>query len=366
MKLYLIAGEDSGDLHAKNLIVAMRERQPDLEVRGVGGDQMQRQGVKLMAHIRDINFMGFLEVLRNLRTIRKLFKTVKEDIKSWRPDAVILIDYPGFNLRMAKFLNRQGIRTFYYISPQVWAWKKGRVKTIRRYTERMYVILPFEKAFFAKEGLEVDFVGHPLLDAIGEVGEEKVEPPVIALLPGSRKQEIRKMLPVMLQMVDRFPDYQFTIAGAPSMLPDFYREIIGDMPVKLVMNKTYDVLRQASYALVTSGTATLETGLFRVPQVVCYRGNPLSFFIGKRLVNVKFISLVNLILGREAVRELIQTEFTVENLARELKNLFVDETRIRIQQDYQELWEKLGNSGASKRTAEYMLSRIKSPWISGE
>lgn len=359
MKLYVIAGEDSGDLHTGNLIRAMKARQPDMQCRGVGGEQMKSAGTKLVAHVKDINFMGFWEVIRNLRTIRKLFKTVESDILSWQPDAVLLVDYPGFNLRIARFLSERGIRVFYYISPQVWAWKKGRVKKIRQYVERMFVILPFEQEFYAKEGVEVDFVGHPLLDVIDEqVESNSQDKPIIALLPGSRKQEITRMLRPMLGLVSRFPTYRFVIAGAPSQTESFYRSIMGNSPVELRMNQTYDILQAASYAVVTSGTATLETALFRVPEVVCYRGAWISYQIGKRLVNVDYISLVNLILGRKAVEELIQGDFTTDRVEKELRKLMEEQRQQRIQKDYAELRQLLGNSGASERVAELLLERM--------
>jgi lipid-A-disaccharide synthase len=359
MKLYLIAGEDSGDLHGSNLLKALRAQQPDLAIRGVGGDKLQSEGMELVAHVQDINFMGFWEVLRNLRTIRRLFDTVKKDIQSWQPDAVVLIDYPGFNIRMLPFLRDLGLQIFYYISPQVWAWKKGRVKTLRQYVDRMMVILPFEKAFYAREGMEVDFVGHPLLDAISHETPVQKSGKKIALLPGSRKQEIRRMLPVMLETVDRFADCEFTIAGAPSQPESFYRTILGERTerIALRMNQTYAVLQEADYALVTSGTATLETALFKVPQVVCYKGNPFSFAIGKRLVKVRFISLVNLILDRPLVKELIQRDFNVVSLERELGKLMQEKERERIRQGYEELAEKLGEGGASERAAELILRR---------
>lgn len=359
-KVYIIAGEDSGDLHGSNLIKALKNQNPEWKFKGIGGDKMLEEGVALVAHIKDTNFMGFAEVIKNLGTIRQLFKTVKSDIISWKPDAVILIDYPGFNLRMAKFIHKLGIKVLYYISPQVWAWKKGRVKTIKRYTDRMMVILPFEKDFYAREGLEVDFVGHPLLDAIDvqHQGLTIDQKPIIALLPGSRKQEIQRMLPVMLELVDEFPAFQFAVAGAPSQEQNFYRQIIGETPVELWMNRTYELLSKASYAVVTSGTATLETALFRVPEVVCYKGSTISYHIGKRLINIKFISLVNLILGRKAVEELIQHEYTPERVAKALQKLMASEGKSKMLKDYGELRDKLGNEGASERAAQVIIEAL--------
>ncbi|MEL6134211.1 MAG: lipid-A-disaccharide synthase [Bacteroidota bacterium] len=360
MKLYIIAGEDSGDLHAANLIRAIKVRTPRVRTRGVGGDQLAEVGTKLIAHVRDINFMGFWEVIRNLRTIRQLFSQVKEDIKQWQPDAAILVDYPGFNLRMAKFLKRQGIKVIYYISPQVWAWKKNRIKTIDRYVDEMLVILPFEGPFYEAEGLHVTFVGHPLLDVIPPMAPKAAAiTGTIALLPGSRKQEIKRMLPIMLALVPRFLEYRFVIAGAPSQTEEFYYPIMGDYPVDLVMNQTHDLLQKADYAIVTSGTATLETALFRVPEVVVYKGSKISYEIGKRLVKIPFISLVNLILGREAVRELIQDDCTPENIEAALRERMIIEQNQVLQTDYQELYEMLGAKGASIRAAEYIIRKIK-------
>lgn len=359
MKLYFIAGEDSGDLHTANLIKELKAMRPEVQLRGVGGDHMEAQGLNLVAHIRDINFMGFWEVITHLGIIRKLFKTVKADLMAWKPAAVVLVDYPGFNLRLLPFIKAMGIPVYYYISPQLWAWKKGRVKKIKKWVDRMFVILPFEKEFYAKEGLEVDFVGHPLMDAVGigegsEVKKITSEKPTIALLPGSRKQEIRSMLPVMLQMVQRFSAH-FIIAGAPSQTEEFYQDLIGEVPVELVMNQTYEVLKRADAALVTSGTATLETALFGVPEVVCYKGGWLSYQIGKRLVNVKFISLVNLILDRPAVVELIQNDFHADRLAAELQLLLEADKRTALVVDYAALRERLGGKGASRRVAEGIL-----------
>lgn len=363
MKIYIIAGEDSGDLHSSNLMKALKARENDLAFRGVGGDLMKAQGMKLVAHIEDINFMGFVEVVKNLKTIRQLFKTVEADIMDWQPDVVILVDYPGFNLRLAPFIKEHQIPLIYYISPQVWAWKKGRVKKIKTLVDRMMVILPFEKEFYAKEGLEVDFVGHPLLDVVGEervsesVSVEKLE--TIALLPGSRKQEIRRMLPVMLEASKAFPDKRFIIGGAPSRKRSFYEELLGEAKVDLWMNRTYELLEQADYAWVTSGTATLETALFKVPEVVCYKGSWLSFQIGKRLVNVKFISLVNLILDREAVKELLQAAFRPKQLIAEQNKLMSPERKAKLQADYDDLYARLGEKGASDRAARIVLETFK-------
>ncbi|MEM7656344.1 MAG: lipid-A-disaccharide synthase [Bacteroidota bacterium] len=358
MKLYFIAGEDSGDLHAANVMRAMQELQPGVSFRGVGGNQMEEVGQRQVAHVRDINFMGFWEVIRNLRTIRKLFQTVQADLLSWKPDAIVLVDYPGFNLRIAAFASKLGIPVLYYISPQLWAWKKGRVKKIQRFVDRLFVILPFEKEFYAKEGVEVEFVGHPLLDVIDEVGDTRREDDLIALLPGSRKQEINRLLPLMLKLPSHFPNHRFVIAGAPSQTQEFYQSLIGNQAVDLQMNATYDILQRASLAVVTSGTATLETALFGVPEVVVYKGSELSYQIGKRLVQVKFISLVNLILDRLAVRELIQHDASEANLVASLQALLEPETAAQLKADYADLQNLLGEAGASRRAAKSMLQII--------
>ena len=360
MKLYFIAGEDSGDLHGKNLINSLKKKATSLQTRGVGGEKMRAVGTELVAHIKDINFMGFWEVITNLGIIRKLFKTVKADIQKWKPDAVVLIDYPGFNLRMAKYLKERGIKVIYYISPQVWAWKKGRVKKIKKYVDQMLVILPFEKEFYQKEGVDVDFVGHPLLDEINLDTNLKDKEPIIALLPGSRQQEIKRMLPVMLETIQHFPNYNFVVAGAPSQKPEFYQSMIGTARAELVMNQTYDVLTNARYALVTSGTATLETALFDVPQVVCYRGSAISYHIGKRLVQIQFISLVNLILDQPLVRELIQYDFNINELVSSLKKIMDPEGEKTIRDGYTLLRQKLGDKGASDKAAQIIFNDLTS------
>ncbi len=356
MRIYLISGEDSGDLHTGNLLKAIRLQRPGWEFRGIGGDQMAAQGMALIAHVRDINYMGFAEVLRHLGDIRKLFKQVKSDVEAWKPDAVILTDYPGFNLRIARFFHEKGIPVYYYISPQLWAWKKGRIRHIRSFVKRMLVILPFEEKFYQKEGVEVDFVGHPLLDALADQPPRQPEKGVIALLPGSRKQEIKRMLPVFLEIARQFPALKFVIAGAPSQSAAFYEEIIGDAPVELAMNQTYAVLRRAEAALVTSGTATLETAMLGVPEVVCYRGSNLSYQIGKRLIKVPFISLVNLIVGKKLVEELIQQDMNPQRLQAELRALLTPEKQAALSSGYQELREKLGGAGASATAAEKIIS----------
>ncbi len=358
MKYYIIAGEASGDLHASNFVKALKRKNPDVELRGWGGDLMQEAGVDVVKHYRELAFMGFLEVAKNIRTILGNFKTCKEDILEYKPDAVILVDYPGFNLRMAKWLKINQIRVLYYISPQIWAWHQSRVKEIKKNVDRMFVILPFEQDFYAKNGMEVDFVGHPLLDVV-EGYVPKTLPLAgkkrIALLPGSRKQEISSVLPEMLGVVAHFPEYEFVIAGAPSQSDDFYRKVMSHHPlaqkIPILFGQTYDILAQADAALVTSGTATLEAALFEVPQVVCYKGSAISYAIAKRLVKVEYISLVNLIANEEIVKELIQNELNTTHLVQELSNILDAKNQPKIQANYKRLKQLLGNAGASERLA---------------
>ena len=370
MKYYLIAGEASGDLHGANLMRALAEIDPQAQFRFWGGDRMEAVGGKLIKHYRDLAFMGFWEVVTNLRTILRNIDLCKGDITAYQPDALIFIDYPGFNMRIAKWAKRQGIPTHYYISPQIWAWKENRIKAIRRDVDAMYVILPFEKDFYeGKHQYSVHFVGHPLLDAIAvrrEVSMEVFkrengldERPIIALLPGSRKQEIAKMLSVMLSVVGSYHPYQFVIAGAPSLGYDFYRQFIREENVHFVSGKTYDLLSHAHAALVTSGTATLETALFRVPEVVCYRGNWISYQIAKRVISLKYISLVNLIMDAPVVTELIQGDLNTRNLKVELDKLLDPAYRDKLQRDYQALRERLGNEGASRRTAQAIYDSLQ-------
>lgn len=365
MKYYIIAGEASGDLHGSNLMKALKQKDSTAEFRFWGGDLMAQQGGTLVKHYRDLAFMGFLEVAMNLRTILNNIKFCKEDIKNNRPDVLILVDYPGFNLRIAKFAKELGIKVVYYISPQLWAWKEGRVEIIKKYVDEMMVILPFEEDFYKKHGVHSRFVGHPLLDAISTLQNIDVEvfkkennlneKEIIALLPGSRKQEVEKMLEMMLSVRPYFKEYQFVIAGAPSLPKEFYQNYV-DENVHFVSNKTYDLLRCSKAALVTSGTATLETALLNVPEVVCYRGSKISYAIAKRLVkNIKYISLVNLIMDREVVKELIQNDLNTNNLVEELKKILETEKRTPLLRDYDLLREKLGGKGASENAADVIL-----------
>ena len=370
MKYYLIAGEASGDLHGANLMRALQQIDPKAEFRFWGGDRMEAVGGKLIKHYRDLAFMGFWEVVTNLRTILRNIDFCKRDITQYQPDALIFIDYPGFNMRIAKWAKQQGIPTHYYISPQIWAWKENRIKAIKRDVDAMYVILPFEKDFYEeKHQYPVHFVGHPLLDAIAarkEVSEEVFkrengldERPIIALLPGSRKQEIAKMLSVMLSVVESYHQYQFVIAGAPSLGYDFYKQFIKEENVHFVSGKTYDLLAHSYAALVTSGTATLETALFRIPEVVCYRGNWISYQIAKRVISLKYISLVNLIMDAPVVTELIQGALNTRNLKAELNKLLNADYREKLLKDYEALREKLGNEGASERTAQAIYDSLQ-------
>lgn len=370
MKYYIIAGEASGDLHASNLIKELKKQDTNAEFRCWGGDLMKAQGAEIVKHYSELAFMGFLEVLMNIRTILKNFKFCEKDILNYKPDAVILVDYPGFNMKIAEFTKKAGFKVFYYISPQIWAWKQGRVHKIKKIVDKMFVILPFEKEFYKRFDYDVEFVGHPLLDAINdETYKAKIsafrkdcgisDKPVIAILPGSRKQEILKMLPVMLKVVEKFPEYEFVIAGVSFLPKEFYEKIISDYNVKIVYGMTYLLLSNAHAALVTSGTATLETALFGVPEVVCYKGSAISFMLAKKLVKVNYISLVNLIMDKEVVKELIQQDFTSENLSNELLKILDKEKMEEMKLQYAELKNKLGASNASAKAAELMTKALK-------
>ncbi|MDD4602849.1 MAG: lipid-A-disaccharide synthase [Bacteroidales bacterium] len=370
MRYYLIAGEASGDLHASFLMKALKVEDPQATFRAWGGDLMHDQGAELVKHYRNLAFMGFMEVAIHLPVILKNFRFCERDILNYKPDALILIDYPGFNLRMAKFASKHGIRVFYYISPQLWAWRSSRVKTIKKYVDRMFVILPFEKEFYAKYKYPVDFIGHPLLDVICErmanaassdfrLRNSLTNHPIIALLPGSRKMEIEKMLHDMLSVKDYFLDYQFVIAAAPGIPQQFYEAWTRITEVRVVFNQTYDLLHHSEAALVTSGTATLETALMEVPQVVCYRGNYFSYLIARWVVKIKFISLVNLIAEKKVVEELIQSDLNKPHLIKSLKSILKDgANRKRIIRDYQEIKNRLGGSGASERAAHLMVQYL--------
>jgi lipid-A-disaccharide synthase len=369
MKYYIIAGEASGDLHGSNLIKALKKKDSTANIRCWGGDLMQQAGGDLAKHYKEMAFMGFLEVLKNIPSIFRNIRFCKEDILRFQPDVIIFIDFSGFNLRIAKWAKQQNFKTNYYISPQIWASREGRIHKIKRDIDKMYVILPFEKEFYAKHDYPVEFVGHPLLDAIAnrpliEESEFRTKnslhpsKPIIALLPGSRKQEVQKMLALMLSVAEDFETYQFVIAGAPSLDIAFYKPFLTHSNIGFVSNKTYTLLKYAHAALVTSGTATLETALFKVPQVVCYKGNWISYQIAKRIITLDYISLVNLIMDKEAVKELIQAELTTKNLKLELHNIIDGPKRTEMLQDYDLLEQKLGGKGASEKTAALIVENV--------
>jgi lipid-A-disaccharide synthase len=365
MRYYIIAGEASGDLHGSSLIEALHARDDHAEIRCWGGDKMENAGAHLVKHYRDLAFMGFVEVIRHLPEILKNIRFCKQDILAFKPDVLVLIDYPGFNLRIATWAKQQGIKVCYYISPQVWAWKENRVATIKKSVDKMLVILPFEQQFYARHHFPVTYVGHPLAERIAAELQNPpaalTEKPILALLPGSRKQEIKKKLPIMLSVIPHFPNFRFMIAQAPGLAPDFYEPLIKNHQVDLLKDQTYDLLKQAKAALVTSGTATLETALFGVPEIVCYKGNPISYWLAKKLISVKYISLVNLILDKPAVRELIQQELTEDNLRKELHALLSDhERRETLQSDYTRLWEELGQFKSSEKASEEIRALSKS------
>ncbi|KPM32654.1 Lipid-A-disaccharide synthase [Croceitalea dokdonensis DOKDO 023] len=366
MNYYIIAGEASGDLHGSNLIKALLKQDTAANIRCWGGDLMEQAGGHLAKHYKTMSFMGFAEVLKNIPAIFKNIRFCKEDITAFKPDVIIFIDFSGFNLRIAKWAKQHRYTTNYYISPQVWASRAGRVKKIKRDIDQMYVILPFEKAFYAKYGMEVDFVGHPLLDAIAntpitedqhfrKTNQLDLERPIIALLPGSRKQEVEKMLTIMLSVIGNFRKYQFVIAGAPSLPMEFYAPFTNAQTVGFVSNDTYSLLSHSHAALVTSGTATLETALFKVPQVVCYKGSWLSYQIAKRIITLKYISLVNLIMDTEVVKELIQEELHTNNLINELQKTLRGPGRENIIKGYTSLIQKLGGAGASDKVASLII-----------
>jgi lipid-A-disaccharide synthase len=374
MKYFIIAGEQSGDLHGSNLVRGIRKADPEAVIKCWGGNLMQEAGAEVLMDYARLAIMGFVNVLMNIRTIARNLSLCKRQITDFRPAVVILIDYPGFNLRIAEFAKSQKIRVFYYISPKLWAWKESRVNKIKEYVDRMFIIFPFEVGFYRKHGINVEYYGNPLVDAIGDkmasMGDNNQlrnmlgldERPVIALLAGSRRHEISHILPAMISTVKHFTQYQFVLACVGNVPEDFYRSIIGDAPVKTVIDKTYEVLKIAEAALVKSGTSTLEAALIGVPQVVCYKGDMLSFEIARRLVKVRYISLVNLIMEREIVKELIQYTLTETNLVKELQSIIRGgTTRERMLADYGSLKKILGDTGASSRIASEMVNSLKQP-----
>lgn len=363
MKYYIISGEASGDLHGSNLIKELSLINSQASIRCWGGDLMKAAGGDLVKHYRDLAFMGFIEVIRNLPAILRNISFCKKDILAYLPDAIILIDYPGFNLRIAKWAKKKGFKVVYYISPQVWAWKEKRVELIKKCVDKMLVILPFEKEFYKKWNYEVDYVGHPLVGVINQfclqANTDKWQgQQIIALLPGSRKQELIKKLPIMLEVSKHFTDYHFVVAKAPGMDDEFYDNMLQQFPnVSVAKNETYALLRNAAAALVTSGTATLETALFGVPEIICYKGNALSYQIAKRLVNIQFIGLVNLIMNKEVVKELIQDELTADNIITELKLLLENkERKNQIQADYAALKALLSIGGNASKNAAVIIN----------
>lgn len=361
MKYYVIAGEASGDLHGSNLIKQLQLSNPAAHIRCWGGDLMQATGAHLVKHYRDLAFMGFTEVIKNLPTILGNLRFCKEDIINYQPDVLILIDYPGFNLRIAEWAKKQGFKVVYYIAPQVWAWKANRVKKMKTCIDMMLCILPFEKDYFKNQwDWDVQYVGHPLIEVIEKfkLANQSTIKPIIALLPGSRKQEIAKKLPIMLSVADKFPQYEFVVAKAPGQEDAFYEPFLeGQYNVKVVKDSTYSLLSQSTAALVTSGTATLETALFGVPEIVCYKGSAISYQIAKRLVKIKFISLVNLIMDKEIVKELIQDELNTANLVRELQFITSNPEKIKqLKSEYQQLYNKLAGGGHASKNAASLIS----------
>jgi lipid-A-disaccharide synthase len=382
MKYYIIAGEASGDLHASNLIKELKQLDSEADFRFWGGDLMAAQGGTLVRHYRDTAWMGVWEVLMHLKSIFRNLDECREDILRYRPDVIILVDYPGFNLRIARFANEFGFKVFYYISPKIWAWNTGRVKKIKKWVDKMFTILPFETDFFAKHGVPVVYSGNPILDAINErkYKDEKREDflsrhslpdrPIIAILPGSRTQEIERLLPDMLAMKKYFPEHQFIVAGAPSFSSDYYNNFLPEREhVKVIFDETYALLQQAKAAMVTSGTATLEAALLNCPQVVCYKmwGGAFTDFVAKKIIiKVPYISLVNLIAGREVVAELFQKDMTGENLKAELQKILFDESvRHKIFDGYDEIRQIMGGPGSSKKTARLMWEALQKLVVSG-
>lgn len=368
MNYYLIAGETSGDLHGANLIDALKQKDPSASFRIVGGDAMQKAASeRAVLHTSQMAFMGFIEVLANISTVLRNLKKVKKDILQNRPDALILIDFPGFNLKIAEFSKKNGIKVFYYISPKVWAWNQKRVLKIKRVVDHLFCILPFEVDFYKAWGMKVDYVGNPLLDALDK---KEIDPnfrnraefnnkPIVALLPGSREMEISKLMPLMVQVATRFPNYQFVIAGAPNFSEGYYKQFFGGQALPIVFNATYDLLTNAEAAIVASGTATLETAILRVPEVVVYKANALSVWIARKLVKIKYISLVNLIMDNLVVKELIQENYNEERVSRELERLLNDKDyRQQMLENYEALMNKMGEVGASERTATLIVSYL--------
>ena len=372
MKYYIIAGEASGDLHGANLIRALKRKDQNATFRLWGGDLMKEQGKNLVRHYKKLAFMGFLEVLQNMRTIASNIRFCKKDLLEYNPDVLILIDYPGFNLKIAKFAKTNGLKVFYYISPKLWAWKQSRIKIIKQYIDKMFVIFPFEVNFYKQFDFTVDYMGNPIMDAIAEKSKSLdtretflkknslPDKPIIALLPGSRKQELKNMLPVMLEIMPFYRDYQFLIAAYSSIEEPYYAKLTKGFNVKLLFDQTYPVLQHAKAAIITSGTATLEAALLNVPEVVCYKGSKISYFIAKQFVNVKYISLVNLIMDAKVVKELIQNDLKPAVLKSELGKILQDgNNRKKMLNQFNILREKLGEPGVSDKIANEMYNYLQ-------
>ena len=358
MRLYIITGQPSGDLHASNLVRSLNKLEDNISVRGWGGERLLSEGIEVAKHISSISYMGILDVIKNLSSIKRNLEFCKNDILDFSPDAIILVDYPGFNLKIAEFAKKQGIKVFYYISPKVWAWNKSRVTKIKKYIDHLIVIFPFEVEFYKQYGIKANYFGNPLLDEIEKDINSfsfKSEKPIIALLPGSRKQEIDAILPEMLSIVNDFADFQFVISAVNTFNKEYYESFIND-DIPIIFDNTYSILKKADYALVTSGTATLEAALFKVPQIVCYKTNWLTYMIGKILVKLEYISLVNILMNRNIVRELIQSELRSFNIKKELNNLMINKEEIR--KEYSQLIDLLGEKGSSKRVAQFIIDTI--------
>lgn len=373
MKYYLVAGEASGDLHASNLMKGILANDPEAQFQYFGGDLMAAVSGKPTKHYREMAFMGFYEVVMNLGKISKNLSLCKNDILNFKPDVVILVDYPGFNLRIAQFAKENGFKVFYYIAPKVWAWKESRVKKLKLYVDKLFTIFPFETKYFASHDIEVVFEGNPTLDAIHQKTDSKSllyefalqnglpSKPIITLMAGSRKQEIKYNLPIMLSLVNKFPNYQFVIAGAPSLTDKIYKPYIANTNVKVIYGKTYPLLKHSTLAIVTSGTATLEAALLDIPEVVCYKGNFISMLIAWMVVKVKYVSLVNLIMDREVVRELLQYDLNPKTLLEEVRELMPGEhKRSEMLSNFNHLRALLGSNGSSERVAKRMISELKS------
>ncbi len=368
MRLFILAGEASGDLHGSHLMQSIYAKAPSTEIMFWGGDLMTNAGGTCAMHIRNTSFMGFVEVVKNLRTIGKLFRLAKKQIKAFQPDELILIDYPGFNLRMAKWAKAQGIRVTYYIAPQVWAWKENRVKKLKQYTDKLIVILPFEQEYFSRHGIDAEYHGHPLMDNLKLREKEEnslannpsfIDKPILAILPGSRNQEITNILPIFLEAANQLDQYNVVIAGVKHIGEDVYQAgRYNSQQHTLLYNQTYSILKEAKVALVASGTATLEAAILNTPMIVGYKGNPLSYWIGKQLVKVSYISLVNLIADEEVVPERIQHNLISSQILSDLKSLTEGPASIQQQEKFAKIREMLGKEGVSKSIAQSILKRI--------